>query len=222
MTKQSIGLDNTLYQYLLSVSFRDRPVLQELREETAQRPNAQMQISPEQGQFMSLLVKMLRATRILEIGTFTGYSALCMAMALPEDGRLVTCDVDETTTAAARRYWKKAGVADKIELKLAPAIETLQAMNGQTPLPVFDFMFIDALKTEYLDYFNLGLPLLRPGGVIAVDNVLWDGKVVNANTDDDDTRALREFNDSLFRDDRVEICMLPLADGLTLALKSQD
>lgn len=222
MTKQSIGLDETLYQYLLSVSFRDHPVLRELREETAQRPNAQMQISPEQGQFMSLLVKMLRATRVLEIGTFTGYSALCMAMALPEDGRLVTCDVDETTTAAARRYWEKAGVADKIELKLAPAIETLQAMNGQTPLPVFDFMFIDALKTEYLDYFNLGLPLLRPGGVIAVDNVLWDGKVVNANTDDDDTRALREFNDSLFRDDRVEICMLPLADGLTLALKTQD
>lgn len=222
MTKQSIGLDETLYQYLLSVSFRDHPVLRELREETAQRPNAQMQISPEQGQFMSLLVKMLRATRVLEIGTFTGYSALCMAMALPEDGRLVTCDVDETTTAAARRYWEKAGVADKIELKLAPAIETLQAMNGQTPLPVFDFMFIDALKTEYLDYFNLGLPLLRPGGVIAVDNVLWDGKVVNANTDDDDTRALREFNDSLFRDDRVEICMLPLADGLTLALKTQE
>jgi predicted O-methyltransferase YrrM len=222
MTKQSIGLDETLYQYLLSVSFRDHPVLRELREETAQRPNAQMQISPEQGQFMSLLVKMLRATRILEIGTFTGYSALCMAMALPEDGRLVTCDVDETTTAAARRYWDKAGVADKIELKLAPAIETLQVMNGQTPLPVFDFMFIDALKTEYLDYFNLGLPLLRPGGVIAVDNVLWDGKVVNANTDDDDTRALREFNDSLFRDDRVEICMLALADGLTLALKTQD
>lgn len=222
MTKQSIGLDETLYQYLLSVSFRDHPVLRELREETAQRPNAQMQISPEQGQFMSLLVKMLRATRVLEIGTFTGYSALCMAMALPEDGRLVTCDVDETTTATARRYWEKAGVADKIELKLAPAIETLQAMNGQTPLPVFDFMFIDALKTEYLDYFNLGLPLLRPGGVIAVDNVLWDGKVVNANTDDDDTRALREFNDSLFRDDRVEICMLPLADGLTLALKTQE
>ena len=222
MTKQSIGLDDTLYQYLLSVSFRDRPVLRELREETALRPKAQMQISPEQGQFMYLLVKMLCATRILEIGTFTGYSALCMAMALPEDGYLLTCDVDENTTTTARRYWEKAGVAEKIELKVAPAIETLQAMNGQTPLPIFDFMFIDAEKTEYMEYYNLCLPLLRPGGVIAVDNVLWDGKVADNSTDDDDTRALREFNDTLFRDDRVEICMLPLADGLTLAVKTRD
>lgn len=219
MTKQTIGLDETLYRYMLSVSLRDEPVLKALREETANRPMSRMQIAPEQGQFMYLLARMIQARKILEIGTFTGYSALCLAKALPDNGKLITCDINEETTAVARDYWQQAGVADKIELILAPAIETLQSLIDTSPEPTFDLIFIDAEKTEYIEYYNLGLQLLRHGGVVLVDNVLWDGKVTDSDSDDDDTRAIREFNEYLYADDRVEISMLPLADGLTLALK---
>ena len=219
MTKKSIGLDDRLYNYLLEVSFRDHPLLKSLRDETEKLPMARMQIAPEQGQFMYMLVKLIRARQILEIGTFTGYSSLCMAMALPDDGRITTCDVSAEYTDTAIKYWQEANVEHKIELRLAPAIETLQQMIDSGNTGSFDLMFIDAEKTEYEDYYSLGLQLLRSGGLIIVDNVLWNGSVADASDQDPDTVAIRAFNENRSKDDRVELCMLPVADGLTLAIK---
>ncbi len=219
MTKKSIGLDDRLYDYLLAHSLHDTPILRELRDITAGIPMARMQIAPEQGQFMTLLVKLIRAKRILEIGTFTGYSALCMAMALPEDGYLLTCDIDEEATKTARKYWQRAGVDEKIELRTGPAVHTLQEMLETPECGEFDLMFIDADKTRYRQYYELGLQLVRAGGLILVDNVLWNGNVADPGAADPETMAIREFNRMLYRDERVELCMLPLADGLTLAMK---
>lgn len=219
MSNRSITLTPDLYTYLLDVSLRELPVLQALRAETATMPAANMQIAPDQGQFMALLVQLLGARRIIEIGTFTGYSALVMALALPADGRLITCDISAEYTAIARRHWQQAGVAERIELRLAPATETLRALAAAGPAGAFDLVFIDADKESYRDYYELALPLLRAGGLIIVDNVLWNGAVIDASKQDADTNAIRAFNRAVQRDERVEISMIPVGDGLTLLRK---
>jgi caffeoyl-CoA O-methyltransferase len=223
MSNRTLTLTDELYQYVLSVSLREPELLRRLREETAQLPEHRMQISPEQGQFMALLVKLLSARRVVEVGTFTGYSALVMALALPAEGRLIACDVNETWTAIARRYWQEAGVAAKIDLRLAPAIATLDQLlafgRGGTWRGTVDFVFIDADKTNYSLYFERALELVRPGGLIAIDNVLWSGKVLDQNERDADTEAIRRFNQERLADQRVSLSLLPIADGLTLALK---
>ncbi len=214
-----LGLSEALYDYILSVSLREADVLRRLREETAQMPLAIMQIAPEQGQFMALIVELIGAKRTLEVGVFTGYSSLAVALALPDDGHITACDVSEEWTAVARRYWAEAGVAHKIDLRLAPAIETLDALLVDGQAGSYDFAFIDAEKTEYADYYERVLQLLRQGGLVAVDNVLWNGAVADPADDEDDTNAIRAFNEKLRDDDRVSLSLLPLADGLTLARK---
>jgi caffeoyl-CoA O-methyltransferase len=207
-------LPEKIARYILEHSVREPAILAELRAATASVPYSGMQIGPDQGQFMQLLVQAIGAKRCLEIGTYTGYSALAVALALPEDGRIVCCDISEEWTAIARRFWKKAGVEHKISLKLAPALETLKTLQGP-----FDFAFIDADKGNYENYYERCLALVRTGGLIAVDNTLWSGWVADGKRRDDDTRALRAFNDKLHRDERVALSMLPLGDGVTLALK---
>jgi predicted O-methyltransferase YrrM len=193
---------------------REPEVLRELRAATASVPHSGMQIGADQGQFMALLVRLMGAKRCLEIGTYTGYSALAVALALPKDGRLVCCDVSEEWTAVGRPFWKKAGVEKKIDLRIAPALETLKKLKGP-----FDFVFIDADKPNYINYYERCLELVRRGGLIAVDNVLWSGEVANDKTRDELTVALRKFNDHVRQDERVELAMLPIGDGVTLALK---
>lgn len=219
MSSRSIGLTDALYDYLLKVSVREPPVLARLREETASHPRATMQISPEQGQFMTLLVELTGAKRILEVGTFTGYSALAMALALPADGALIACDVSAEFTAIAQRYWAEAGVGHKIDLRLAPALETLDALLAEGRAGSFDMAFIDADKTNYPAYGERTLELLRPGGLLMVDNVLWSGAVADPAVQDEDTKALRALNERLYEDQRVSLAMLPIGDGLTLARK---
>jgi caffeoyl-CoA O-methyltransferase len=194
-------------------------VLRRLREETAGLEHADMQIGPEQGQLMALLLELLDARRVLEIGTFTGYSALVMALALPEDGRVVACDVSEEWTSIGRRYWEEAGVAHKIDLRLAPAAETLQALLADGREGTFDFAFIDADKEGYDRYYELALRLVRTGGLVAIDNTLWEGKVADPSATDADTEAIRALNAKLRTDERVTLSLLPVGDGLTLALK---
>jgi caffeoyl-CoA O-methyltransferase len=219
MSTRTLSLDDALYDYLLAVSLREPPVLERLRAETAGMAHALMQISPEQGQFMALLIKLIGARRCLEVGTFTGYSSLAVALALPEDGRILACDIDEDFTAVARRYWHEAGVAEKIDLHLAPALETLQAEIEAGAAGTYDFAFIDADKENYAGYFEACLTLLRRGGLMAVDNVLWSGKPAQPDADDELTEAIRAFNAQLHVDERVDISLLPLGDGLTLARK---
>jgi len=221
MTKKTLGLDNQLYDYLLSVSLREPDILQQLREETAHLPNAMMQIAPEQGQFMALLVQLLGATKTLEVGVFTGYSSLCVALSLPPNGKIVACDVSEEYTAIARRYWEAAGVADKIDLRLAPALETLDELLAAGLAGTFDFAFIDADKRNYEGYYERSLQLIRPGGLIAIDNVLWSGRVAEPQAQDNQTQVLRALNEKLHHDKRITLSMVPIADGLTLALKRQ-
>jgi predicted O-methyltransferase YrrM len=219
MSNRSISLTDSLYDYLLAVSLREPPLLRQLREETAAMPMHAMQISPEQGQFMALLLHLMGARQCLEVGVFTGYSSLATALALPEDGRIVACDVSEEWTAVARRYWKAAGVAHKIDLRLAPAVETLDALLASGQSNRFDAAFIDADKASYLAYYERILRLLRVGGLVVVDNTLWSGRVADPKVSDEDTVALRHFNEQLHRDARVELSLLPLGDGLTLARK---
>lgn len=207
-------LPKKMARYVLEHSVREPEVLRELRAATASVPYSGMQIGADQGQFMALLVQAIGAKRCLEIGTYTGYSALAVALALPEDGRIVCCDISEEWTAIAQRFWKKAGMEHKIELRLAPALETLKNLKGP-----FDFVFIDADKGNYENYYEGCLPLVRRGGIIAVDNTLWSGWVADAKRRDADTRAIRAFNDKLHRDERVALSLLPLGDGVTLALK---
>ena len=219
MGKESLKLDKQLYEYLLSVSLRENKILAKLRQETSQHSASIMQISPDQGQFMALLVKLLGAKKTLDIGVFTGYSSLVVALALPESGRVIACDHDPTATAIARRYWDLAGVSHKIDLRLAPALDTLDQLIAAGESGSFDFAFIDADKRNYANYYERALILLRPGGMVAIDNVLWFGSVVNPEDNDKRTLAIREFNQKLHQDRRVEISMLAIADGLTLALK---
>ena len=219
MSNTTFGLSADLRRYLISTSVREPEVLGRLREETAGLPLAMMQISPEQGQFMALLVKMLRARRCLEVGTFTGYSALWVALALPPDGRLTACDVSAEWTSIGQRYWQEAGVASKIDLHLAPALETLDRLIAQGEEGQYDFAFIDADKGNYWNYYERAVRLLRPGGLIAVDNTLWSGRVADAEDRDATTSVIRDFNTRLGQDPRVLISMLPLGDGVTLIWK---
>ncbi|MFN6480924.1 class I SAM-dependent methyltransferase [Nostoc sp. DedQUE07] len=219
MPKQSIGLDNQLYNYLLSVSLREPEILGKLRQETANHPRSGMQISPEQGQFMSLLVQLIGAKKTLEVGVFTGYSSLSVALALPTDGKIIACDVSEEFTAIARRYWQASGVADKIDLRLAPALETLDKLLATGQAETFDFAFIDADKENYDGYYERSLQLVRPGGLIAIDNVLWSGQVADEQNQDESTQAIRALNKKLHHDERVTLSLVPIADGLTLAIK---
>jgi caffeoyl-CoA O-methyltransferase len=219
MAGRRTEIDDRLYDYILATSLREPEVLRSLRAETAKLPYAGMQIGPDQGQFMALLVELIGATRTLEVGTFTGYSALVVALALPPEGRVVACDVSEEYTAVARRYWAQAGVADKIELHLAPALETLERLLAENAAGSFDFAFIDADKANYDAYYEAALALLRPGGLVAIDNVLWDGKVLETAPGDPDTQAIQALNTKLKDDPRVTISLLPLGDGLTLARK---
>lgn len=214
MSNRTLDLSDALYDYMLSNSLREPDVLRRLRDETMALPEAGMQIAPEQGQFMALLVKLLGVRRIVEVGTFTGYSSLAMALALPDDGRIVALDVSPQWTAIARRYWQEAGVQHKIDLKLAPALQTLAELS-----PGFDLAFVDADKENYWNYHQALLPLVRSGGVLIYDNVLWNGAVIDPAVHDSSTVAIRQFNRALVADDRVDLSMLPLADGVTLARK---
>lgn len=218
MTNRTLNIDEHLSQYISDVSLREHPVLAELREATRSQPRAGMQISPEQGQFMALLIKLIGARQTLEIGVFTGYSALATALALPPDGRIVACDVNAEFTDIGRRHWEKAGIADKIDLRLAPATETLDQLIAEGRSGTFDFAFIDADKTNYDNYYERCLTLLRVGGLIAIDNVLWDGDVARP-AQDADTAALQALNIKLHTDERVDLSLLTIADGLTLARK---
>jgi caffeoyl-CoA O-methyltransferase len=217
MSLRSIGLDERLYRYLLDVSLREPDVLRRLRAETAERENASMQIAPEQGQFMALLVELIGAERTLEIGTFTGYSALAVALALPPHGRVIACEVSQEYATIARRWWDQAGVAEKIELHVEPALETLDRMLEDGLGRRFDFAFIDADKQGYLDYWERSLRLVRRGGLIAVDNVLWDGRVADPDNAEESTQAIRAFNARVRDDERVDLSLVPIGDGVTLA-----
>jgi len=219
MSRRSIVLTDALYEYLLSVSLREPELLARLRQETALQEMSRMQISPEQGQLMFLLLRLIGARRCLEIGVFTGYSSLVSALALPADGRIVACDISEEWTAIARRYWREAGVEPKIDLRIAPALETLDGLIEAGEAGRFDFAFIDADKESYLAYYERVLQLLRPGGLLAVDNVLWSGRVADPEVSDADTAALRHFNETLHRDERIDLSLVPIGDGLTLARK---
>jgi caffeoyl-CoA O-methyltransferase len=216
---EDLTIDAPLWDYMRRVTLREPRVLQKLREETASHPQANMQISPEQGQFLALLMQLLGGRKTLEIGVFTGYSSLAVALALPEDGRVIACDVNEEYTSVARRYWREAGVDRKIDLRLRPALETLDALIAGGEGGRFDFAFIDADKANYANYFERALVLVRAGGLIAIDNVLWYGKVIDPEVQDADTRAIRAFNEKLHGDERVWLSMLPVRDGLTLACK---
>jgi len=221
MSNRSISLTDSLYEYLLAVSLREPDLLRQLRQETSTDPMARMQISPEQGQFMGLLARLMGARRCLEVGVFTGYSSLALALALPDDARIVACDVSEEWTSVARRYWAAAGVADKIDLRLAPALETLEGLLAAGEAGSYDFAFLDADKKNYLRYFELALGLVRPGGLIVADNTLWSGRVADPRNAEPDTVALRHFNQHLHRDARIDLSLVPIGDGLTLARKRE-
>jgi predicted O-methyltransferase YrrM len=214
-----IQMTEALHQYLLDVTVREPEVLGRLRAETAPMPGAGMQISPDQGQLMQLLVRLVGARRAIEVGVFTGYSSLAVALALPADGKLVACDVNEEWTAIARRYWAQAGVDHKIELRLAPGVETLDRLLADGGAGTFDFFFIDADKEGYDDYYERCLRLSRPGGLIAVDNALWGGSVADESVTDADTVAIRALNAKVAHDERVTMSLLPVGDGLLLAQK---
>jgi len=219
LSNRSIGLDDKLHDYLLSVSLREPELLARLRAETAQDPKARLQISPEQGQFMALLVELISARSALEIGVFTGYSALRVALALPDDGRIVACDIDERWTSIGQRYWKEAGVEKKIDLRIGPAVETLDGLLDDGAAASFDFAFIDADKGNYLEYYDRCVTLVRSRGVIAIDNTLWSGAVADEGDQREDTLAIRALNEHVYADDRVSMSMLPVGDGLTLVVK---
>jgi len=219
MSKKIIKVSDELYDYILSVSLREPDILRQLREETARDPYSFMQISPDQGQFMALLVRLMGATKTVELGVYTGYSSLCVAMALPAHGKIIACDDNEKWISIAKRYWAEAGVSHKVDLRLAPAMETLDKLLADGLAGSFDFIFIDADKENYDSYYERSLSLLRPGGLIAVDNVLWSGKVTDSRADDSATAAIRALNAKLLSDDRILLSMIPVADGLTLALK---
>ncbi len=220
MSNQSIGLSDDLYQYLLANSVHEPEILTKLRHETAQHPLVNMQISPEQGQLMGLLVQLIGAKKCLEVGVFTGYSSLAVALNLPDDGQIIACDVSEEFTAIARKYWQEAGVSHKINLHIAPALETLDRLLTDGEAGTFDFAFIDADKNNYAAYYDRCFQLVRAGGLILVDNVLWYGRVADpAMNEDSRTIAIKQINQQIYHDDRVQISLIPIGDGLTIARK---
>ncbi|KPQ35867.1 MAG: putative O-methyltransferase [Phormidesmis priestleyi Ana] len=219
MSNQTIGLNDQLYSYLLSATLRETAVLSELRQVTAEHSQARMQISPEQGQFMALLVQLMNAQKTLEIGVFTGYSALAVAIALPPNGQIIACDTSTEYTDIARPYWEKAGVAHKIDLRIAPALDTLNNLIAAGESGTFDFAFIDADKSNYDSYYEKSLQLIRPGGLIAVDNTLWYGRVADPQVQDNRTQRIRALNEKVRDDERVTMSLVPIGDGLLLAVK---
>jgi len=219
MSSRTLNLTDDLHAYLLGVGVRESATARALRERTQQLPMAMMQISPEQGALMAMLVRLIGARRTLEVGTFTGYSALCVAEALPPDGRVIACDVSTEWTHIGREYWAKAGVDRKIDLRIGPGIATLDALLAGGESDSFDFAFIDADKTNYDGYYERILKLLRPNGLVGIDNVLWSGRVANRSYNDADTVAIRALNEKLKKDERVDLALLPIGDGLTLARK---
>lgn len=219
MSIQTLNLTPKLYTYLQTVSLREPTVLTRLRDETKRLSSANMQISPEQGQLMTLLIELLGAKKTLDIGTFTGYSALVVALALPHDGKVYACDTSIEWTNIAKTFWEQAGVSDKIELCIGPAHDTLQRLIDQGYANTFDFAFIDADKNGYDDYYEKAYTLIRKGGLIAIDNVLWGGSVVDPHDHDKQTQAIRALNEKLHKDSRVTLSMIPIGDGLTLARK---
>ncbi len=219
MSNKTLNLNTSLYQYMLSVSLREPPILKSLREETAKLSSHNMQISPEQGQFMSFLVELIGAKRTLEIGVYTGYSSLAVALALPDDGRITACDINPETSTIAKRFWQEANVAQKIDLKLGPALETLTKLIDEGESNTFDFVFIDADKQNYANYYERALSLVRPGGLILIDNVLWGGAVADPKNHDKQTEAIRQLNQNIVNDPRVSVSLLPISDGLSLLRK---
>jgi caffeoyl-CoA O-methyltransferase len=219
MARTNEYLPENISDYIYSVSVREPAILARLREETASHPMGGMQIPPEHGQFLALLIQVLGARRTLEVGVFTGYSSLAVALALPADGTILACDVSEEYTSVARRYWKEAGVDQMIELRLNPALDTLHELIAQRRHNQFDFAFIDADKANYDGYYEYALELVRPGGLIAIDNVLWHGRVVDPQANDADTLAIRALNQKLHGDARIHLSLLPISDGLTLCYK---
>ena len=219
MSNQTISITDSIYKYLCENSLREDEVLSSLRAYTYRMQQRNMQISPEQGQFMQLLIKLMGAKNTIEIGVFTGYSSLCVALALPLDGKIIACDISTKYTDIAEKYWKDANVRDKIDLRIGPALDTLQKLIDKGLSNTFDFSFIDADKINYDNYYELSLKLLRPGGLIAIDNVLWSGDVVDERINDIDSESIRSLNKKIYIDKRVDISILPIGDGLTLALK---
>ena len=219
MSRIQTALHEDFAGYIRSVTMRETELLRRLREETATLPQARMQISPEFGQLMRLLLHAIGARNTIEIGVFTGYSSLCAAMALPDGGKVIACDVSEAWTSIARRYWREAGVESKIDLHLRPALDTLDELLAQGRENSFDFAFIDADKGNYANYYERVLKLMRPGGLMAIDNVLWHGQILNPDDHEPDTLAIRAFNTALHQDERIELSLLPVGDGVTLALK---
>ena len=219
MSRDTIELNANLRNYLINSSVKESQVLGDLRRETSFLDESQMQISPEQGTFLSFLVQILDARYTLDIGVFTGYSSLVVALQLPKDGFVTACDTNTGWTDIAKKYWKMANVEDKVNLHIAPAIDTLDDLIADGKEDMYDFSFIDADKISYQKYFERSLNLVRKGGVIAIDNVLWGGKVLDSDDNEPATRAIREFNKKLYNDDRVSISMIPIGDGLTLAKK---
>lgn len=217
-----LNLTPALYEYMLDVSLHEHPALQALREETATMPLALMQVAPEQAQFMQLLLRLINAKNVLEIGTFTGYSTLAMALVLPDDGRLITCDINEEWTSKALPFWEQAHQEKKIELRLAPALKTLKQLLDDGHAHSFDFIFIDADKTNYLNYYELALQLINPKGLIAIDNVFWKGKVIDRQEARGQVREIRKLNELLKQDTRVYTSLLPIADGLFLVQPRKD
>ena len=220
MSVETINLTESVYRYYKEISLREPQVLKKLREETLQTNASQMQISPEQGQFMRLLIEILGAKKTLDIGTFTGYSALSVAMALPSDGKVFACEINPEWISIANHYWQLAAIKEKIILNLGPALETLDRLIAQGESNTFDFIFIDADKKNYINYYEKSLTLLRPGGIIAIDNVLWNGRVAEPSVNDSNTNAIRTLNQIILADERVNISMLPIGDGLTLVRKN--
>lgn len=218
MAVRTITMTDALHDYLVGTTMKLTDAQTRLRAETAAMPNAGMQISPEQGQFMSILTKLTGAKKCLEVGVFTGYSSLAVAMALPEDGQIIACDISEEFTNTARRYWQEAGVADKITLHIGPAAETLERLLAEGHGGTFDFAFIDADKPGYDTYYEAALRLVHPGGLIAIDNTLWAGRVADPTITDADTTCIRALNEKVFSDSRVDACLLPIGDGVTLAI----
>jgi predicted O-methyltransferase YrrM len=219
MSLTQSGVADNFSQYIHRVTVRETDLFRRLREETAKRPNAIMQISAEQAQFMSILIRTIGAKRTLEVGVFTGYSSMTVALALPDDGGMIACDVSDEYTSVARRYWKEAGVESKIDLRIAPAVGTLDKLLAGGAAGTFDFAFIDADKANYDNYYERALQLVRPHGLIVIDNVLWHGKVLDESVQDEDTKAIRALNEKLHGDERIWLCLVPVGDGMTLACK---